>query len=323
MASSLQVAAAPAQHLNGRETALSPLGWTEPHATWLALVCLHAGVFTAAQFSAYHNSHPSAASRFIQRLLGAGVARHLPLPGASTPEKYCHVFGKPLYRALGIPNVRHRKRPAQPVLFRRLLSLDYVAEHPHLPWLPTEAEKLHFFADRGIPGEHLPQRLYGGALKQTRRYFPLKLPIAGDDESVTFVYTDPGQHTDRQLRSWTDHHDALWARLRSAGVHVHVVVLVRTLEAQEHYDTLLRTWVPDPFSADPLAPDERTNLELIEHAIDTADAAALARWGGLSAALSIAAPLRRRADQPSPPTGRLDGYESRLARRLSADPLAP
>ncbi len=29
------------------------------------------------------------------------------------------------------------------MLARRLLALDYVLEHPRLPWLPTESEKGH------------------------------------------------------------------------------------------------------------------------------------------------------------------------------------
>ena len=30
-------------------------------------------------------------------------------------------------------------------MFRRLLSLDYVLDHPQLPWLPTESEKGRLF----------------------------------------------------------------------------------------------------------------------------------------------------------------------------------
>ena len=33
---------------------------------------------------------------------------------------------------------------------RRLLSLDYVLEHPGLPWLPTESEKVGAFEALGI-----------------------------------------------------------------------------------------------------------------------------------------------------------------------------
>ena len=33
-------------HLRGRDRNLEPLGWTGPDAEWIALVCLHSGVFT-------------------------------------------------------------------------------------------------------------------------------------------------------------------------------------------------------------------------------------------------------------------------------------
>ena len=41
------------EHLQGREKALEPLGWTGREAEWVALVCLHSGVFTRAQFCFY------------------------------------------------------------------------------------------------------------------------------------------------------------------------------------------------------------------------------------------------------------------------------
>ena len=36
-------------HLQGREQALEPFGWTGRRAKWIALACLHSGVFTRAQ----------------------------------------------------------------------------------------------------------------------------------------------------------------------------------------------------------------------------------------------------------------------------------
>ena len=35
-------------HLNGREKALEAFGWTGRKAEWIALVCLHSGVFIAS-----------------------------------------------------------------------------------------------------------------------------------------------------------------------------------------------------------------------------------------------------------------------------------
>ena len=43
------------EHLRGREKALEPLGWTGREAEWIALVCLHSGIFTRAQFCFYFN----------------------------------------------------------------------------------------------------------------------------------------------------------------------------------------------------------------------------------------------------------------------------
>ena len=40
-------------HLNGREKALEAFGWTGRKAEWIALVCLHSGVFTRAQATGF------------------------------------------------------------------------------------------------------------------------------------------------------------------------------------------------------------------------------------------------------------------------------
>ena len=46
------------EHLKGRERALAALGWTGREAEWIALVCLHSGVFTRAQFCHYFEARP-------------------------------------------------------------------------------------------------------------------------------------------------------------------------------------------------------------------------------------------------------------------------
>ena len=57
------------EHLKGRERALAPLGWTGREAEWIALVCLHSGVFTRAQFCHYFETHRSAAQRIVRTLV--------------------------------------------------------------------------------------------------------------------------------------------------------------------------------------------------------------------------------------------------------------
>ena len=116
------------------------LGWTGAEAEWLALVCLHSGVFTRAQYC-HHlgvGRRASATHRFVRRLVEEGIAAEHPIPGVRTKARLCHVSGRGLYRALGVENVRHRRRSAEGVVLRRLLSLDFVMERPDLPWLATE-----------------------------------------------------------------------------------------------------------------------------------------------------------------------------------------
>ena len=49
-------------------------------------------------------------------------------------------------------------------MLRRLLSLDYLLEHPQAAWLPTEGEKVNALAGAGIARHVLPRRLYQGAV---------------------------------------------------------------------------------------------------------------------------------------------------------------
>ena len=41
------------EHLRERDRKLEPLGWTGQEAEWIALVCLHSGVFIRGQFCDY------------------------------------------------------------------------------------------------------------------------------------------------------------------------------------------------------------------------------------------------------------------------------
>ena len=58
------------EHLRGRDRKLEPLGWTGPDAEWIALVCLHSGVFTRGQFCDYFSTGRKQAERFCQ-VIGA------------------------------------------------------------------------------------------------------------------------------------------------------------------------------------------------------------------------------------------------------------
>ena len=57
------------EHLRGRERKLESLGWTGREAEWIALVCLHSGVFTRPQFCHYFDTESKRAHRFVKALV--------------------------------------------------------------------------------------------------------------------------------------------------------------------------------------------------------------------------------------------------------------
>ena len=70
------------EHLRGRDRKLEPLGWTGQDAEWIALVCLHSGVFTRAQFCDYFSTDSKTAHRFVKTLVErrAGARNQSNLP---------------------------------------------------------------------------------------------------------------------------------------------------------------------------------------------------------------------------------------------------
>ena len=131
----------PMPHLEPRMAVVQALGWSPADAHWLALVCLYSGVFTRLQYRDWHHRDKYAASRFVQHLTAAGVVREHPLPERRTPQRFCHVFGRTLYRALGIENAHQRRLGSTALLWRCLLTLDCLLAYPDANWLATGAEK--------------------------------------------------------------------------------------------------------------------------------------------------------------------------------------
>ena len=72
------------------------------------------------------------------------------MPGVKGIGRACRIYARSLYRALSVEDIRHRRATSETLLMRRLLLLDYVLEHPDLPWLPTEPEKIGAFEALGI-----------------------------------------------------------------------------------------------------------------------------------------------------------------------------
>ena len=148
----------------------------------------------------------------------------------------------------------------------RLLSLDFVLEHPGMNWLPAEPEKVEFFEKLGLPRRLIPRRIYYGVVGNQKRYFALKLPLAVDPETVTFLYVDPGHATDTELCSWGAAHGPLWDAIRTKGRQVRVIGIAVENAAVDRTARLLEAWA----AAAPGKPDEGLTVKQEIKAIDDA-----------------------------------------------------
>ena len=305
------------EHLKGRDKNLKDFNWTGTDAEWIALVCLHSGLFIRSQYTAWRGTGPMPAVRLVHKLLSANVAVEELVPAISQSVRLVRIFGRRIYESLGVKDVRHRKPAGIDVSLKRLLSLDYVLDHPELPWLPTEPEKVGFCEQLEIPPDLLPRKQYAGAVGETRRYFAIKMPIAAQPERVTFVYIDPEEVTDKGFRSWGSAHLPLWERLQEMGIRVRVVAVSRKLHLLKRCERLLQQWAEGPIQAE--KNEEREEIERINRAIDEQDENTLADYGGLAGAIRLALELKKSSsgDSSSEP-GRIDDYQCWWSSRVAA-----
>ena len=280
------------EHLRGRDRKLEPLGWTGPDAEWIALVCLHSGVFTRAQFCQYFDTtNRVRAQRFVKALIDRKQAVEIEWPIMNGGAKTCRISSKAIYRALGVENIRHWRTASDLVVMRRLLSLDFVLEHPGMNWLPAEPEKVEFFEEIGLPRRLIPRRVYYGVAGNQKRYFALKLPLAVDPETVTFAYVNPGHQTDTELHSWGAAHGPLWDALRKKGRQVRVIGITVENATLDRTDRLLERWA----AAQPGTSDEgltpKQEIKAIQDAMIRRDTEFFTPYGGQGPAMKRAAAL--------------------------------
>ena len=268
-------------HLQGREKLLEPLGFTGHEAEWITLVCLHSGLFTRDQVGAFLRLAPRTARDFVHALLEARISGR-PVADAQTLDarRIYRIFGKAIYRALGLTNVRHRREASIEVTRRRLLSLDYVLDHPDLPWLATEQEKVACFEQLGIDPELLPKRIYAGRANGSVRYFHIKMPVAVEQDRAVFTYIDPGMGTPTELHSWGAAHQPLWQILRESGRPVELVAVAWEQHLLERAGRVLTSWRGRGIS------EAEQEAIMLRQAIADTDWETLERHGGFDAAVN-------------------------------------
>ena len=305
------------EHLKGREQALAPLGWTGREAEWIALVCLHSGIFTRPQFCHYFDAARKRAYRFVKALIDRKEAVESEWPVVNGGGKSCRISSKPIYRALGIENIRHRRKATVSVLRRRLLSLDFVLEHPGLNWLPTEGEKVEFIEGLGVHSNLIPRRIYYGAVRAQKRYFALKLPVAGGARTVTFAYVDPGRESTGELNSWGAAHGPLWDAIRAQGRRVEVIAIGAELDAVLRADRMLQLWA----AAEPGKVIEgltvKQEISAIREALLSDDLEFMSQYGGMNQGAERYKELLTLPEAELVKGVSIDGYSTFRATRFS------
>ena len=324
-------AADAAPSFTDRAARIAALGWPDREADWIALVALHTGVFLRSQLCHFlDDSARVIASRIVRTLIEkkqASEDNRAIFPGGA---RAVLLTSKTFYRVLNIPNVRHRrgKGVTDAVLMRRLLSLDYLIARPNLTWLATEADKVQCFEALGISRATLPCRHYGKPDQpQVPRYFDLKMPVAVDPPTATFVYVDAGQTSDSELRTWGQAHMPLWVALRRRTFAVHVVAVGLTADAADRAVPVLTHWTKDAADPAPPAPigqtkadpEIRRDIATLGAAIRAGDTETLRAWGGPNKALVRYHDLIELPEgTPTPQTARgvIDRYATWTTSRL-------
>ena len=323
-------------HLNGRaEKLAAEFQLTPETAEWIAVTAVHAGCFLRSQYHCYSNQDRKAIKRFARGLVKQKLVVETPVDGLGL---LCRVTNKNVYRALGEADSRHRRLAHWPYMSRRLLSLDYVLDHPELPWLASEDEKVKCFENLEIFRVDLPFRIYrgAGAGGYTKRYFANKHPISVDpqDKQAVFVYTDSDEKSTQGLDSWRKEHAALLAALHRKGFRLSIVYATRNQKLSASVKRLFEAWANTPASEEARSKDARELQRLYQAlagddergarnpgsviSIDRSDDAHLSRLGGFNAALRRAAALERRLENKSKPAGYEASYDVWLSKRIPA-----
>jgi hypothetical protein len=202
-----------AMSFEDRAAGVAALGFTPRQARFLTAVMLHSGVCLPRHYTKFagiafgHNTRDFFAKLTREKLATAYACWR-------RQGTYFHVHHKALYRAIGEPDNRHRRRPTIPRTAERLMLLDIVFDHPEMTWLGAEADKVFNFSQRhNVPREELPSLVFEQSGSRTVRYFPDKLPIGVDERGrVLFVYlvTDPNPDA---VRRFMHRHRPLFSRV--------------------------------------------------------------------------------------------------------------
>ena len=253
-------------------------------AAWTAFAALHSGVFLQSQCTAWCGggsaSARASASRIVSQMLDADrdICDELPLAGYS---RVVHIRHKGVYRALGEPENRNRRRAAPDKVLERLLGLDYVLEHRSERWLPTQDAKTEACKAAGIDPAAVPRKLYqpkeGSGASPAERAFVEKWPLALDPAAgrAVIAVVAPGTTLSR-LNTWRSDYEALIRECAAAGMRPHLAHISNRPGLTDKAHARLAALVRQLAEGDP----DAAEIGRIKRAIMKCTDEAAEEWGG-------------------------------------------
>ena len=153
-----------------------------------------------------------------------------------------------------------------------------------------------------------------------KRYFALKLPVAGGADTVTFAYVDPGHATAVELHSWGAAHGPLWDAIRAKGRRVEVIAIGAELDAVLRADRMLQLWA----AAEPGKVIEgltvKQEISAIREALLSDDLEFMSQYGGMNQGAERYKELLTLPEAELAEGVSIDGYSTFRATRF-ADPV--
>lgn len=182
---------------------LRAFGYTEIESRFLCLVAMHSGYFTVKQFLDFAGAKSGKRNaRLVEKLFGLG---HASAQRYRRRSMVYHLHSRPIYDAIGKPDLRNRRGHELDYIKARLMALDYILANPEGDYFETAEVKRRYFIERfNVPASlFLPSEEHGRGITFVDR-FPLCVAYPAPDYMpvVTFTYLDP-QH--RHMDAYVSH----------------------------------------------------------------------------------------------------------------------
>ena len=209
-----------AQAAEDRVQAVVKFGFTERQARFLVTVMLHSGVCLPRQYEAFAGIvHGKRTGRLFRKLIKHGYAKAYPC--RHNRGRVYHVQHKPLYRAIGETDSRHRRPMSAVRVEEALMLLDAMLIDPKVMWLATAEEKrIHLSRQAGVSAGDAATLTVTQRASRPVRSVRDRMPVGIDQEGrwvFLYLITD----LQREDFHWfLQQHSALFAVLPAWVVHV-------------------------------------------------------------------------------------------------------